>query len=271
MSFSFFNKKFEDKKDWDYRKGCEVFDWDDVMAEMITNYAWSPIVFKDGICLEANFLYADYLALDFDSGEPSLKSVEKSWCDTAHIIGTTQNHQRIKHKGEPGKEQAPCDRFRLVIKITSRCENVEDFKWTAKKLARECGADTSATCAARYFKPCREIISNTMGESDMLTQGIMLKPYVVPVPPPVQIPGREFYRNQRVASILKGVPIPAGHRNKNLYLAVISLKTQGITKERISDLFRPHFLKYSDFSSQEFEHTLSSAYNSKTASTTPNL
>lgn len=138
-----------------YRRGFELAHVDDVerIAKAITRYPWSSISWKDGICLHGNFLGAQFCVLDFDDGALALEQAKRLWCDAVHIIGTTKSHQVAKNGA------APCDRFRVVLRFEKTIHNVSTYRATMARYIDKYGADSACKDGARFFWPCKEIVS----------------------------------------------------------------------------------------------------------------
>jgi hypothetical protein len=122
-------------------------------ANAIARFAWSPACFKDGYRAEKNFQMAEAVALDFDSGELSLADAVNNFCDMQHIIGTTRSHQISKGGGPP------VDRFRVVLRLEEPLTNLADYRETLRCLLYRYPADPAAKDGARFFFPCKEIVS----------------------------------------------------------------------------------------------------------------
>lgn len=122
------------------------------IARGITMFAWSPSVFTDGYRSKANFLFADWLALDFEDPDFSLGDAVKSFCDMTHVIGTTRNH-RVEKNGEI------IDRFRVLLPLDQRAHTRRDFEWTLRQMRRRYPIDGACVDGARHFFPCRKIVS----------------------------------------------------------------------------------------------------------------
>lgn len=119
---------------------------------------WSPIIWKDGVRTKANFLFSDYFVLDFD-GNKSLKDMIDFCNDAAvsSIIGTTKSHGKEKVSSS-GKMSPAADRFRVIFKASGRQTDSELYRYNLAIMAEHFGCDESATDAARFFYPCKEIV-----------------------------------------------------------------------------------------------------------------
>jgi hypothetical protein len=137
-----------------YAAGFRVADTNKVerLKSGIKDFVWSPIIWRSGHRRQVNFLRADWCVLDFDDGEMSLNEAVKAFCDCIHIIGTTKSHQR-------GKGGLICDRFRVALKWDAPLLDLHLYRWNMHKLIDRYPVDKSCMDGARYFFPCREIIS----------------------------------------------------------------------------------------------------------------
>jgi len=148
--FSYHENKSENgahfAKGWDSKM---VYNSTDV-ANLISKYASSPCIWKDGIRSKANFAASEWAGLDFDEGM-TLDEAIKIFDKYLHVIGTTKNHQ--KPKG--GKV---CDRFRVFIKLSNMCIDVDDYELTVKLLIKKHGADKHCYDGGRFFWHCPKIV-----------------------------------------------------------------------------------------------------------------
>lgn len=101
--------------------------------------------------------YADLMIFDFDDGKVTLDhAIDYMFADYMHIIGTTPSH-RTKEKGYK-------DRFRVLCLLDKAITNPIIAKATFTHYVNFFGSDPSGDDLARWFRPCREIVSvNTTG------------------------------------------------------------------------------------------------------------
>jgi len=128
-------------------KENSVFD----IADLVLAYANSPCLWSHGKRLKKNFVAADWLGLDFDVGL-SLKEGLNIFAPYAHIIGTTKSHQ-VDKKG------IKCDRFRVFLRFEKTCFSKDDYEETCRHWVFKYGGDKACVDAARFFWPCKKIIS----------------------------------------------------------------------------------------------------------------
>jgi hypothetical protein len=132
------------------------------IANAITRFVISPIVFKDGYDRWGKFrkgyrhtscfVSANWIGLDFDEG-PSLTEMTKVFCDVRHVIGTTKSHQIPK-----GSSPA-CDRFRILLQLPLTITDYLEYREIMRYYVSEYDADQRCKDAARFFWPCKEVTS----------------------------------------------------------------------------------------------------------------
>lgn len=123
------------------------------LADAMTRWTWSPIIWKSGVRLSSNFEYSDCVVLDFDSPEVSMAStLENKLADYIHIVGTTKSHQ-------VPKDGITCDRFRVLLALDRRITDAREYQHTLTKLIEEYGADPACSDPARFFWPCTKIVN----------------------------------------------------------------------------------------------------------------
>jgi len=137
-----------------YRSGFRAVDTDDVdrIAKCMSTFNWSPIVWKDGIRNQSNFISCNWLVFDFDDPDMSLETAKQSFCDCIHVIGTTRNHQRDKNG-------VICDRFRVAIPFELPIPALRAYRYTMQKYMQVYPVDDSCKDGGRLFFPCKEIVS----------------------------------------------------------------------------------------------------------------
>ena len=123
------------------------------IANCVREFVWSPCVWRDGRRLQENFLGADWAVLDYDTGELSLDEAIRKYCDMVHIIGTTKSHGV-----EKGGRVA--DRFRVLLKWAAPITDLRVFRYNMWKLLKQLDeADQQCRDAARFYYPCKQIVS----------------------------------------------------------------------------------------------------------------
>lgn len=121
------------------------------IAAVVTEAAWCPAVYRDNYRKGSNFERAGLIVLDFDGGyrlDTALAAISAArW---RHVVGTTKSH------GVDGM-----DRFRVILQPAGELPtDFEHYKAVMAAIqARWPGADTACKDAARFYWPCREIVS----------------------------------------------------------------------------------------------------------------
>jgi hypothetical protein len=131
-----------------------------IVAKLICEFAWSPIVWVGGRRKADSFGAALWCALDFDDGTYTLAQAmdDVTQAGLTHVIGTTKSHGKEK-------DSAPaCDRFRMLL----RFDRVVDSRALYERVMRAAmddfaGSDKSCKDAARFFFPCVDIVSAAKG------------------------------------------------------------------------------------------------------------
>jgi len=221
-----------------YYKGFRTAPIDDIkrIANGISQFVWSPIVWDGGWRGEMNFYAANWVALDFDDGEMTLdEAINNYFCDRIHIIGTTKSHQK------PKKKASACDRFRVVIKLDKTIRDIRTFRHTMHLYTQKLPVDVQCKDGARFFFPCSNIVSiSEDAEPDTVRQ--------VPedFEPHVTVYG-QFQRAHRRKQIEGGIPkhikkflnrgvIFGGGRNISCYTTARTLFLLSYDRDQIEEL-----------------------------------
>ena len=194
----------------------------DLQSAMLTK-AWSPVVYKDGRRLKANFLQSNWFALDFDDGEMRLEEACKTFCDTLSIIGTTKSHTKERH------------RFRVVLFSHKIVKDRHQYEYNLKKLIDKYPCDPAAKDAARFFWPCKEIIQ-------VVKEGYSLDVYDLPENYGVYDNRKtEAYGNALVIppkarQILSSKLYETGNRNSEVFKCSCFMARAGFSPEKIEQI-----------------------------------
>lgn len=133
---------------WKVNKNLELA----MVAKLVREFAWSPIVYAKNYRSQANFMSADLIGIDIDGGMAIEDAVDR-FSKTKCIIGTTRNHRKEKD-GKP-----PCDRFRVVLAldaiVADPAQYINLVEWCAERIGV---ADKSCVDTARLFYPCKDIV-----------------------------------------------------------------------------------------------------------------
>jgi hypothetical protein len=139
--------------------------WQTVVGEMSTlsraiKIKTSPIIWREGIRSQANFNYADLMALDADDGKFTLADALEEFKDYAHVIGTTKSHGIAKGDAEP------CDRFRVYLQLDQRVTDLKLFKYIGLSLALKYNCDLNPVDGARVFQP--SLLVSTLDDGKLI-------------------------------------------------------------------------------------------------------
>jgi hypothetical protein len=210
-----------------FAAGFKTADTDDVdrLIRGITRYVWSPCIWEGGRREQARFLRADWLVLDFDSGETTLAEACRAYCDMIHIIGTTKSHQKVKG------EQRACDRFRVMVRFERPVENLRDYRFLMTRALRRSTADPSAKDGARFFYPCTEIVQASY---EGMTEEVLTAPENFERPNLARFAGyaRAGVLPSYCRRLLTTV-VPIGARNKTWYGLGKDLARCGMSADEI--------------------------------------
>ena len=174
----------------------------DGIARAIVRFAWSPVQWKDGRRLKANFIRANWCVLDFDNGLTSLAQAKRMFEDCVHVIGTTKSHGKSKN-GNP-----PCDRFRVMVKFDEPIEDLRDYEATMAYYIDKYDTDKTCKEGARFYWPCTEVVQ----WSD---SGYTWESFKAPPPPPpvdYSVYREHGFLPRYIIGFLK-MGLPKGNRN----------------------------------------------------------
>lgn len=130
------------------------------IKDVILKSNYSLSTFKDNYRNKDNFLKAETLALDFDSGM-TLNEAKLQFAGYKHIIATTRSHQKEKNG-------LKCDRFRVILNLEQTITDPEIYVSTYKALLDKFPqADKATKDPSRMFYPSTTIISTKLDGLDI--------------------------------------------------------------------------------------------------------
>jgi hypothetical protein len=104
------------------------------LYEQLSTRSWSHIVFKNYERSGKNFLFADFIVLDFDGDAKSGQYLPLGVCRNIlqkegynYIIIPTKSHKKPK-----GDSNFVADRYRVLLSTASRITNIIDYQTTVK-------------------------------------------------------------------------------------------------------------------------------------------
>ncbi len=204
-----------------------------ILAGTIRAWAWSPIVWRDGIRKRTHFLGADWLVLDHDDGSVTLDDARTQWAEFTHVIGTTKSHQ-VGKGGLP-----PCDRFRVCILLDEPITDSRDYEALMHLAVKEFSSDKACVDGARWFYPCVEIISVHEGKAAEW-RGVVEEEYeraratvIQPDPGQKQANPANYSRTLMTYLTAPHGSITEGERNKRSFSAALALFFSGWNRGEI--------------------------------------
>lgn len=216
---------------------------------LITEYAWSPIVWYNGKRVKTHFSFAGMCALDFDNGVWTLATAVRMLRQNfqAGIIAPTRSHQ-IEKDGKPA-----CDRFRLIMPWDTPCGSLDAYEQNMKRLTGVFPVDPACKDGARFFWPCTSVYYQQTGVA------IQWQPYIAPRPH-VPTPGEAYDRSlhiipQWMRNELENGIVP-GKRNQTVFRFAIHLKRRGFCEAEVREIFG----RTIDLDTTEIARTVSSAF-----------
>ena len=117
---------------------------EDTLLDVITNYAWSPAIFRD-YRRKSDFISIDYMVLDIDN-ELTIEEAEKRCNDIGvfAIIAPSPNFSLEHHK------------FRVVFPLSITITDTEDFEHTWAFLASKFPElDQQCSDSCRFYFACK--------------------------------------------------------------------------------------------------------------------
>lgn len=197
----------------------------DIFAKIISRYTWSSILWRGGHRLGSNFEASYYLALDCESRDYPLKAALEDFRNMRHIIGTTQNHGRLKD-GEVK------DRFRVLIPWSAPITERAVYSHNMIAVMKRYDCDAACKDLARQFYKCRDIVS--INENGDLFEVAALPQRQTDHFEKQREYGRLGYLG-RFAKIFLTEEIPLGQRNGACYRMGCELARAGVTYEDAID------------------------------------
>jgi len=252
LSFSYSkNKSF--KKDGYGKNFKDCQGWDRLKSA-ITQVVWSPNVFHDGVRLEENFAFSDFMALDFDESQ-SISEIKSAFADAVYIISTTKSHQIAK------KKKGPCDRFRLLVPWERRILDLETYRASIAPYIANFGADTVCRDGARFYWPSVSIVAYQDPDLDL-----ELATIGVPVPRNTAtllrfhpVTGDALLPRHVQLFLMAGIPFGGG-RNISVFTSAKTLIELGLNYDQICHyIFRSPFDR-TKFHDREIDTAINSAF-----------
>lgn len=201
----------------------QISDFNGLFQAILEN-VWSPIIWKNGRRLSENFLFSDFMALDFDKKtewniERTIKFCE--FHQYSYVIAPTKSHQK------PKSGEDPCDRFRLLIPWREPITCRLTYEQNMRRIMKIIPADKACADSARMFQPSIRIASFSEGK------GLGWQPYKSP----------QARKNEYIGSgilppwltAMMNESPPAGERNKHCFRLAAKLAEFGWSEGQCID------------------------------------
>ena len=223
-----------------------------IARRILDGHITSPNVYEGGVRRGKNWLFADYLVLDFDDPGMGLQEACNYFKDMCHFIAITKSHGKIK-KG------VKCDRFRVWLKLEQRCTDGAKYTFNTKHLAKKLNADSQAIDLARKFLPSPKIIQGNMN-------GCLYTLLPKPVQPKIKPLSLRHSLNKYIPmwakTVLEG-GVASGSRNYTCYSLGKWLGKNGFSIQEICSMIRSSPIAQEGFPSQEIEQAVRSGMNQR--------
>ena len=225
------------------------------LANVITQFTWSPIVYKDNYRLQANFIESYFCAFDIDNKFEmySLDQAINDYSDCECIIGLTKSHQK------PKNIEPPKDRFRVIIPWENPITNLADYVATMRKWAeRKPYIDKSCVDGARLFYPCTKIVMiNLAGfrQESFSNENDSVQTPLDSISPPNASKMIPYH----VKKFLEHGTIFGEGRQRSCYLSALHLFESGSDLANVKKLLHAAPFYRKDFSNYEIDQAVNNA------------
>lgn len=248
-----------------YVETIEVKNAEEIAMQGLKSHI-STSVFKENLRSLNNFISADCIGLDIDNdgkkGTPllSIEDAKRMFSPLKHIILTTQSHGKDK-KGKVA------DRFRVILFFTEPILNTHDFYSTWHWLKSKYPAiDNQCKDPSRFWYQHSSLVS--IQEMGMLINPIK---YTEPEEPDVEtrkaLPGERGELSKEALKFLE-FGVEEGNRNGTVYKVAREFQQALFdyeeTKERIFSALKRNNVFAKDFTEEEVEITIRSAFSKDT-------
>lgn len=234
-----------------------------LMATVIGKYVNSVCVWKGGQRKKENFLYAEWLSLDFDGGVSLQYVKENLFCDMKCLIGTSRNHLKPKHG-------VIAERFHVYLKLTKPITDMHTYEHKAKELIDSYGADTKCGTAAAYLFPSNVVFINPDGYTEdhkiyTPPQPTKEDDVVTPTYDAMRKAQYFFRRTGRFTGWLQSfleegaIPKWRAGRNDTCYVAALRMLSVGLKPAEVIHALKKAPFDKKGFRVSEYETTVKSA------------
>lgn len=225
------------------------------LAQVITKYPWSPIVWQGGRRKKSNFIAAYWFVLDFDE-TMSLEEAMNIFCDCQHIIGITKNHRKPKNG-------IVADRFRVVIPFDRVVTDIGLFEGNMNAFVKRYDSDPACKAGAQFYYPCTDIISI---EPDGYNQELLDIQSNSSVSRVSDGQLKKIYQNKPIPNYIRRAikyGFVSGERNASWFRICAELSRYGYDKEFCRRIISERQRDRHDFTDSEINRIIDQAFKYK--------
>lgn len=195
------------------------------LAEIMSKHAWSDSLWEDGRRQETSWRVSYFCTLDIDNGY-ALSQAIKDLSDTCHVIGTTKRH------GLKG------DRYRIVVPWSEAIRSLDIYRYSLDQIIKKFDGDPSGSDGARFFWPCKDIVS-VCEEGEFLQDFYALPKNYIPL---IEIQKRTMQKYRAMGDLMIVPPwvrqalqqgVEEGERNNFIYSIAKTLTYCGWDEDKI--------------------------------------
>lgn len=221
------------------------------LAEFTLKTDWSPFVFQDGYRHAKSWGLCDVIALDIDDG-CTIEEAKNLFKEYSFVILTSKSHQ-IEKNG------LICDRFRIIIPLSESIKDKEIYKNTWYSLSNKYPfIDQQCKDFARFYYKSKELVHINHGKPlQPITENIIPKVYETPKMDLLLTKGK--LSRGTMEFIVEGAK--PGKRNIACFKAAKDFQEQGYTIEEAFDSISKSPCIDVEFSEEEIQRTIESAYS----------
>ncbi len=216
------------------------------LSDFTLTYDWSPFVFRDGYRHSSSWASCDVMVLDIDKG-CTIDRAKELFKEYTYYIQTTKSHCDANH------------RFRVIIPLSSTIKDTEIYKNTWYSLSNKFHfIDQQCKDVARfYYKSISLVHTNTGKPIDPVLE-VILPSYFEKPRLELKLTKGKLSR-ATMEFIVNGAM--SGERNIGCFRAAKDMQEQGYTVEETIEKLMKSPCVGDDFSDNELERTVGSAFS----------
>jgi hypothetical protein len=224
---------------------------------IVSQYTWSPTIFKDNYRAGKNFLFVDVIGFDFDDCGYTIEQAKSDFQGFKMVIGTTKSHMREKNGKPPG------ERFRVILPLAQRVADPLDYVATLRSYAKAIDHQADESCfeRARQFFPCAALAHAQDGELLPVMPASRDEKWAVEQKAAIDAyKAKHGLLPRHVIEFLDQGKVFGGSRNKSLFVAGQYLKAKGSGPEDLRAAFTDAPFERTDFPDREIENVINSLF-----------